>query len=60
MQIRVGYELIYECPQPTTMILMLDIHFTRVSDLVTADHIITTHLPRRLRQPVQPYRRTAW
>ena len=24
------------------MILMLDIHFTRVSDLVTADHIITT------------------
>jgi hypothetical protein len=40
MQIRVGYWLIYECPQPTPMILTLNIHFTRVSDLVTADHII--------------------
>ncbi len=42
MQIRVGYELVYECPQPTPMILMLNIHFTRVSDLVMADHIITS------------------
>jgi hypothetical protein len=42
MQIRLGYELIYECPQPTPMILTLNIHFTRVSDLVTADHIITS------------------
>lgn len=42
MQIRVGYELIYECVQPTPMVLTLNIHFTRVSDLVTADHIITS------------------
>lgn len=42
MQIRLGYELSYECPQPTPMILMLNIHFTRVSDLVVADHIITS------------------
>ncbi len=42
MQIRVGYELVYECPQSTPMILMLNIHFTRVSDLVIADHIITS------------------
>jgi transglutaminase-like putative cysteine protease len=42
MQIRLGYELIYECPQPTPMILTLNIHFTRVSDLVTVDHIITS------------------
>jgi len=41
MQIRVGYELIYECPQPTPMILTLNIHYTRVSDLVVADNIIT-------------------
>ncbi|MCU0836751.1 MAG: transglutaminase family protein, partial [Chromatiaceae bacterium] len=34
MQIRVGYELIYECPQPTPMILTLNIHFSRVSDVV--------------------------
>ncbi len=37
MHIRVGYELAYACPQPTPMILMLNIHFTRVSDLVVAD-----------------------
>ena len=36
MQIRVGYELIYDCPQPTPM--MLNIHHTRASDIVIADH----------------------
>jgi len=41
MQIRVGYELIYECPQRTPMILTLNIHYSRVSDLVIADSIIT-------------------
>ena len=42
VQIRVGYELIYECPQPTPMVLMLNIHFSRVSDLAIPDHIITS------------------
>jgi len=42
MKIRVGYELIYDCPQPTPMILMLNIHFTRVSDLLVPDHLITS------------------
>ena len=42
MRIRVGYELIYNCPQPTPMIVTLSIHYTRVSDIVTPDHIITT------------------
>ncbi len=41
MQIQVGYELVYSCPQPTPMILMLHIHFTRVSDIVVPDHLIT-------------------
>jgi transglutaminase-like putative cysteine protease len=41
MQIRFGYELIYDLPQPTPMMLMLNLHFTRVSDLVVPDHIIT-------------------
>ena len=41
MQIRVGYELIYDCPQPTPMILTLNIHFTRVSDILVPDHLIT-------------------
>lgn len=54
MQIRVGYELIYECPQPTPMILALNIHFTRVSDLVTADGscALVTHRPARARWPL--------
>ncbi|MEZ4683624.1 MAG: transglutaminase family protein [Caldilineaceae bacterium] len=42
MQIRVGYELCYVCPQPTPMILMLHIHYTRASDVVTPDHLITS------------------
>ncbi len=40
MKLRVGYELQYEFPQPTPVILMLNIHYTRVSDLATPDHII--------------------
>jgi transglutaminase-like putative cysteine protease len=41
MQIRLGYELVYECPKPTPMVLTLNVHYSRVSDLVVADHIIT-------------------
>lgn len=41
MQIRVGYELHYLCPQPTPMILMLNIHHTRVADIVVADQLQT-------------------
>ena len=51
MQIRVGYELAYECPQPTPMILALNVHFTRVSDLVAPDHIRTDPSV-----PITPYR----
>jgi transglutaminase-like putative cysteine protease len=39
MYLRVGYELVYDCPQPTPMILTLNVHYTRVSDLVVADHL---------------------
>lgn len=51
MQIRVGYELRYQCPQPTPMILALNVHFTRVSDLVAPDHILTNPSV-----PITPYR----
>lgn len=37
MQIQVGYDLAYEFPQPTPMILMLNVHFSRASDLVAPD-----------------------
>jgi transglutaminase-like putative cysteine protease len=40
MQIRVGYDLLFDCPQATPMILVLNIHFTRVADLVVPDHLI--------------------
>jgi transglutaminase-like putative cysteine protease len=41
VQIRIGYELSYDCPQPTPMILMLSVHFSRVSDIVIPDHLHT-------------------
>jgi len=42
MLIKVGYELRYECPQPTPMLLTLNLHYTRASDIVVPDHIITS------------------
>jgi transglutaminase-like putative cysteine protease len=46
LQIRVGYELIYDCPQPTPMILTVNIHYTRISDIVVPDHpVITPSIP---------------
>lgn len=42
MQIRIGYELVYECVQPTPMILTLHVHSSRVSDLVSPDHLLIT------------------
>ena len=41
MQLRIGYELSYECPQPTPMILTLNVHFSRVPDLVMPDYLRT-------------------
>jgi transglutaminase-like putative cysteine protease len=42
MHIRVGYELIYDCPQPTPMVLMLNTHHSRVNDIVVPDQLVTT------------------
>lgn len=41
MLIRIGYELVYTCTQPTPMVLMLNVHYTRVSDLVEPDSLRT-------------------
>jgi transglutaminase-like putative cysteine protease len=41
VQIRLGYELIYQSSQPTPMILNLNVHYTRAADLVRADHMMT-------------------
>jgi transglutaminase-like putative cysteine protease len=40
MQIRVGYELIYDCPQDTPMVLLLNIHHSRVNDIVVPDRMV--------------------
>ena len=39
VKLRIGYELDYFFPQPTPMILMLNVHFSRFSDLVTPDYM---------------------
>jgi transglutaminase-like putative cysteine protease len=39
MKIRVGFELVYECPQSTPMVLMLNVHPSRATDLVRPDHL---------------------
>jgi transglutaminase-like putative cysteine protease len=40
MQIRVGYELLYDFPQPTPVLLVLNIHYSRVSDVVRPDYLL--------------------
>jgi len=40
IQIRVGFEMIFDCPQPTPMILNLNVHYSRVSDLVAPDNLV--------------------
>lgn len=41
MQLRLGYELIYSFPQPTPIILVVNIHESRISDLVVSDGLTT-------------------
>jgi len=39
MRIRAGYEITYECPQPTPMLALLNVHASRYQDLETPDTI---------------------
>src|ERR1700692_2769831 len=39
MKIRAGYEISYDCPQPTPMILTLSVHPSRISDLLTSNRM---------------------
>ena len=48
---RVGYELIYDFPQSTPMIMVLGTHFTRASDVITPDYMTTSPSV-----PISPYR----
>jgi len=40
MRLRIGYELRYQFPQPTPVILMLNVHDSRVCDLEKPDDIV--------------------
>jgi transglutaminase-like putative cysteine protease len=44
MHIRCGYDIIYDCPAPTPMLLMLSLRPERMADLVTP-HVITFDPP---------------
>ena len=56
MKIRAGYEISYDCPQPTPMILQLSVHPSRIPDLLTWDRHADRsahprqHLSRQFRQ----------
>ena len=39
MKVRAGYEISYECPAPTPMILQLSVHPSRIPDLLTWDRM---------------------
>src|ERR1700761_4849785 len=41
MKLRVGFEMHYNFPQPTPMIMVLGTHFTRASDIIVPDHLTT-------------------
>jgi transglutaminase-like putative cysteine protease len=41
MQIRVGFEITYQCFQEIPMILLVHVHYSRAQDIVVPDHLIT-------------------
>jgi transglutaminase-like putative cysteine protease len=41
MKLRIGYDMVYSCPQPVPMILQVNVHYSRVSDLIVPDHMHT-------------------
>jgi transglutaminase-like putative cysteine protease len=51
MKLRVGFEMHYEFPQPTPVIMVLGTHFTRASDIIVPDYLTTSPSV-----PIAPYR----
>ena len=39
MQLRIGYELVYQFPQPTPIILLVNVHESRASDIIVPAHL---------------------
>jgi transglutaminase-like putative cysteine protease len=40
MQIQVGFELVYDCPKPTPMVVTLSIHSSRAADIIQCDPLM--------------------
>ena len=51
MLIQVGYELVFNCPQETPMILMVNVHYSRSPDIIKPDQLTTDPIT-----PVTAYR----
>ncbi|MDO9445497.1 MAG: transglutaminase family protein, partial [Dehalococcoidia bacterium] len=51
MFLRVGYDFTYECPARTPMVLLLNIHHSRASDIIVPDHLTVSPSV-----PVETYR----
>ena len=49
--IKVGCELTYECPQPTPMLLMLNIHYSHAYEIIKPDLLVVSP-----NVPISPYR----
>jgi transglutaminase-like putative cysteine protease len=41
MKLQVGYDIVYDCPQSTPMMLMLHTHYSRVDDVLVPDLLVT-------------------
>ncbi len=41
MHIHIGFEMVFQCPAPTPMILALNVHYSRAADLQGPDHLLT-------------------
>jgi transglutaminase-like putative cysteine protease len=54
MRIRAGYDLLYQCPQPTPMILCLTVHPSRQADLLTP-HVVQVMPSVERRTHVDPF-----
>jgi len=53
VHIKVGYELIYNCPQPMPMLLMVNIHYSHAYEIVTPDVLVNSPFA-----PITAYRDT--
>ncbi|MCW3477153.1 transglutaminase-like domain-containing protein [Limobrevibacterium gyesilva] len=51
MIIRIGFNIVCECPQPTPMVLMLNVHPTRAGDVIAGDKVICDTV-----EPLRTYR----